>query len=73
MSKRIWNLMYHCGKRVAVTANADNPLPRAQALQGAATIAGNGWKVWVEHADTGKRIFESPAQGRDGGTEAEAA
>lgn len=70
MSKRIWNLMYHCGTNAAVTANADNPLSRAQALEGAATIARNGWRVWVEHAQSGKRIFDSPAQDRNAVSEA---
>lgn len=42
-----------------VTANASNPLPRAEALAGAEKIGMNGWRVWVEHHDSKKRIFES--------------
>ena len=28
----------------------------------AAIIAANGWRVWVEYKDTGKRIFESKSE-----------
>lgn len=47
-----------------VTANADNPLPRGEALAGAAVVAKNGgWRVWVERAsDPTNRIFESDAE-----------
>lgn len=46
-----------------VTACADNPMTRAQALAGAQTVANNGgWRVWVDRSDTGERIFESGAE-----------
>lgn len=62
MSKRIWNLMYVVGNPTMftnVTSNASNPLPRAEAIAGAELIGANGWRVWVEHIDSKKRIFES--------------
>lgn len=67
MSKKIWNLMYVAGNPAMfsqVFANADNPCTRKDALEGANTIANNGggWRLWVEHNDTGERIFESPAE-----------
>ena len=67
MSKKTWNLMFVVGnpKMFAnVTANADNPCTKQQALEGARVIDGNGggWRVWVEHKDTGKRIFESSSE-----------
>ncbi|WP_186214813.1 hypothetical protein [Burkholderia gladioli] len=62
MSKKVWNLMYVAGnpelfKRI--TTAADNPRARAVALADAEHVARNGWRVWVEHADTGERIFQS--------------
>lgn len=67
MSKKIWNLMYVVGNPRMfdrVTANADNPCSRAEALEGANTVANNGgnWRTWVEHKDTGERIFESATE-----------
>lgn len=67
MAKKIWNLMYVVGNPAMfsrVTACADNPMTRAEALQSAEKVAGNGigWRVWVERLDTGERIFESQAE-----------
>lgn len=64
MSKKIWNLFYVVGNPAMfsrVTACADNPMMRGEALACAQKIASNGasWRVWVERADTGERIFES--------------
>lgn len=65
MSKKIWNLKYVVGNPAIfshVTACADNPMSRAEALASAETVANNGgWRVWVER-DTGERIFESAAE-----------
>lgn len=66
MSKKIWNLMYVVGNPAMftrVTENADNPLGRKDALEGAKTVSKNGgWRTWVEHKDTGVRIFESDSE-----------
>ena len=65
MSKKVWNLMYVVGNPTMfrrVTAAADNPQPRAKALEGAQIVQANGWRVWVEHLESGKRIFESQAE-----------
>jgi len=61
-TQKVWNLMYVAGNPEMfskVRANASNPLKRSDALASAKTVAGNGWRVWVEHQDTGERIFES--------------
>lgn len=61
-SKRIWNLCYIPGNpatRRKVITYAGSPMLRYEALAGARKIADNGWRVWVEHKDTHKRIFES--------------
>ena len=42
-----------------VTTDAAGAIKRSDALAGAATVAANGWRVWVEHAVSGERIFES--------------
>lgn len=47
-----------------VTASADNPMSRSDALAAAEKVAGNGggWRVWVEHHQNGRRIFESQTE-----------
>lgn len=68
MSKQnVWNLKYVAGNpeifSKVVTA-AGSPMKRSDALTGAKTIEANGggWRAWVEHAESGKRIFESEAE-----------
>lgn len=58
----VWNLIYVLGNTGRVTGAAENPQRRAKALDGAAAVTKNGWRCWVEHKDTGKRIFENPAE-----------
>ncbi|MBR8426176.1 hypothetical protein [Burkholderia cenocepacia] len=65
MSKKVWNLMYVAGNPVMftrVTAYADNPLSRTEAIAAAEKVAANGWRVWVEHQARPERIFESKAE-----------
>ncbi|WP_434034797.1 hypothetical protein [Cupriavidus sp. a3] len=65
MSKRVWNLKYVAGNPAMFTtvrSDADNPRTRAVALIDATKVAQNGWRVWVEHVNTGVRIFESEAE-----------
>lgn len=45
-----------------VTACADNPMSRAEALAAAKKVAANGWRAWVEHQGRAHRIFESKAE-----------
>ncbi len=57
-----WELKYVVGNpetRFKVTSDAANPQRRSKALAGAKKLAGNDWRVWVEHTETGERIFES--------------
>ncbi|HDR8983194.1 hypothetical protein QZM46_07590 [Burkholderia vietnamiensis] len=58
-TNKVWNLIYVLGNTDRVMSDADNPQARASALDGAATIDKNGWRVWVEHHRTSERIFES--------------
>ena len=58
MSTKIWNLKYAMGNTERIVSAHGNPLNRKDALEGAAVIEKNGWRVWVEHHVTGKRIFE---------------
>lgn len=65
MSKKVWNLMYVAGNPAMfsrVTANAGNPMSRADALEAAEKVAANGWRVWVEHHAHAERIFESKVE-----------
>lgn len=65
MARKVWNLMYVVGNPAMfsrVTACADNPMPRAEALAGAEKLSRNGWRVWVEHHGRPERIFESKAE-----------
>lgn len=46
-----------------VTTDGKGAMKRGDALAGAAVVAQNGvWRVWVEHATTCERIFESDAE-----------
>ena len=51
--------MYEVGRTGRVMANADNPLSKGEALEGAKTITKNGWRCWVEHHKSKKRCFEN--------------
>lgn len=59
MTTKVWNLKYALGNTGRVASDASNPHTRKSALEGAAVIDKNGWRVWVEHHTSGKRIFES--------------
>lgn len=54
--------MYAVGNTGRITGDAANPQDRCGAMGGAETISQNGWRVWMEHQGTGKRIYESPAE-----------
>jgi len=59
MTTKVWNLMYALGNTERIIGDDGNPQSRKSALEGAAVIDRNGWRVWVEHQTNGKRIFES--------------
>lgn len=59
MTTKVWNLMYALGNTKRIVGDAGNPQTRKSALEGAAVIEKNGWRVWVEHQSSAKRIFES--------------
>lgn len=59
MTTKVWNLIYALGNTDRVVGDSENPQTRAKAIEGAATIEKNGWRVWIEHHSNGKRIFES--------------
>ena len=58
MTTKVWNLMYALGNTERIMGDAENPQSRKSALEGAAVIEKNGWRVWVEHHTTAKRIHE---------------
>lgn len=59
VTTKVWNLMYALGNTDRIVGDSENPQSRKSALEGAAVIEKNGWRVWVEHQSTGKRILES--------------
>ncbi len=66
-TQKVWNLQYVVGNPKMfsrVTTGAGSPMKRSEAIEGAKIIEGNGggWRVWVQHAETGARIFESAAE-----------
>ncbi len=62
VSTKVWNLMYRIGTVGKVTSAADNPVTRKAALEGAAVVTKNGWRVWVEHHTSGKILYQNPAE-----------
>lgn len=64
-TQNIWNLKYIAGNPEMfsrVITAAGSPMKRSSALEGAEAVSKNGWRVWVEHADSGIRIFESEVE-----------
>lgn len=64
-TQKNWIIKYVAGNPAMftrVTWNAAGAIKRSEALAGAAKIAANGWRVWVEHAVSGERIFESDVE-----------
>ena len=59
MKQAVWNLFYEVGNTGRVVSDASNPQRRTVVLEGARVVSANGWRVWVEHCKTGKRVFES--------------
>lgn len=59
MTTKVWNLMYALGNTDRVVGDSENPQIRKSALESAAAIAKNDWRVWIEHHQNGRRIFES--------------
>jgi hypothetical protein len=59
VTTKVWNLMYAMGNTDRVVGDGANPQSRKSALEGAAVIEKNGWRVWIEHQSSAKRIFES--------------
>lgn len=59
---KVWNLMYRMGTVGRVISSTDNPVTRKVALEGAAVVTKNGWRVWVEHHTSGKILYRNPAE-----------
>jgi hypothetical protein len=54
--------MYRMGTPGKVINAAENPLTRKAALDGAAVVTKNGWRVWIEHHTSGKILYQNPAE-----------
>ena len=64
MSKKVWNVMHVPADSAGggTIAFEGNPLQRSVALAKAEQIAGGGLVSWVEHHQTGRRLYESPVE-----------
>lgn len=64
-TQKVWIIKYVAGNPAMftrVTTDAVGAIKRGDALAGAEKVAANGWRVWVEHAVSGERIFESDVE-----------
>lgn len=66
-TNRVWKVKYIAGNPAMfskVVTAAGGPFRRSEALASAIKVAenGGGWRLWVEHALTGERIYESAAE-----------
>jgi hypothetical protein len=59
MTTKVWNLKYVAGNTNRVISEASNPQSRKAAIEGANVVSRNGWRVWIEHYQTGKRLYEN--------------
>lgn len=62
MRKKIWNVKFVPGeplKSFHSPSDGKNPRTRGAALALANELALNGWRVWVEHAESFERIYQS--------------
>ncbi len=63
--KNIWNLKFIAGNPQIfnkVRTGTGSPMGRAQALEEAEIINSKGWRGWVEHENTGERIYETDVE-----------
>lgn len=63
--QRCWILRWVAGNpamSTRVRTEECTPCRRGVTLKAAEKVAANGWRVWVEHAVTAERIFESEAE-----------
>ncbi|MFC5550310.1 hypothetical protein [Massilia aerilata] len=64
-TQKCWTLKYVAGNPAMfsrVRTDASGPGRRGEVLEAAEKVAANGWRVWVEHAVSGERIFESEVE-----------
>ena len=64
-TQKCWILKYVAGNPAMFTrvrTDDSGPGRRGEVLEAAEKVAANGWRVWVEHAATGERIFESEVE-----------
>lgn len=61
--RKIWLLSYVAGNPTMFTkVHTEGPVPRWEAVEAAERMDKHGWRAWVAHQKTGKRIFESTAE-----------
>ena len=64
MTKKIWVVKFIAGNpNIFTKVRCQKPALRSKAISEAKDIAKNRWVVWVEHFETGEKIFESSPEG----------
>ena len=64
-TNKLWNFRYMVGNTGRETGDAGNPHRLSDAVRMAKrTSAMTGWHVWVEHARSGRRIYDSHPVGK---------
>lgn len=64
-TQKCWILKYVAGNPAMFTSvrtDGSGPGRRGDVLEAAEKVAANGWRVWVEQAVTGERIFGSEVE-----------
>jgi hypothetical protein len=64
-TQKYWILKYVAGNPAMFTrvrTDGSGPGRCGEVLRDAEKVAANGWRVWVEHAVSGERIFESDVE-----------
>ena len=63
MTKKVWKLHFVAGNpKLFDKAAGGEIMARWEAIEAAQRMSANGWRAWVEHHETGVRIYESDAE-----------
>jgi len=58
-TNKVWIVRFYLGNSGRLSGDINNRMTRANAFADAAVIDKNGWRCWIEHHATGKRIYEN--------------
>ncbi|WP_018984035.1 hypothetical protein [Salinimonas chungwhensis] len=64
-TQKVWNVKFVVGNPKIykeVKTDQQGPFRKGDAVERATVRADKGWRAWVEHTETKKRIFESDVE-----------